>query len=427
MPEALHRCVQHVMDKGYDENAAWAICRSSIDMTEEAGPAEFDALIADHEASKKTALAAAAPIDARLIEKNPDGSIVVEVPITVETPVIDLSKTQGGGAKKGSITIDDLRQMESNFDNKRPVTVGFHDTPAAHNRDRSGAQDAFFEAVRLSGRTLWGRIWVSAARAADILLGRWRSFSIEAQQDPENSTTAKAGWDLFGGLWTNRPGSDLNFKIAMADGGTAERRMIATVDFRLAPDKGDAMFERLLTALGAKTEDEAITKLDATSKELAETKQKLSLAETAAKVADEGKKTIEEKLALTEQKAAQALTQIETLSGNLREMRAAQAAEKVKRTIELAIDEMRVDPAELNLGEGKPKWNEQPAEWLVASPYDTADQLEAILGRRAKLKMSGTSSGQKTEKSNGKLQLTERQTQALKDAGLTVEQLENVE
>jgi hypothetical protein len=382
-------------------------------------------------------LADAPIVDARRVQVNPDGSMVFEVPITVETPTVDWSRTSGGGATKGKLLVSDLVEMaQSLTDYGKPMSVGFSDPMSGgHDRSIEGPQEAWIESARVVGDTLWGTIKSNAFRSQQLMADAWRAFSIEAAKNFTNATGTFKDWVLQGGTFTNNPAFKVHFRIAASDGSGADHRLMI-VNFRLSPDTPkETDMSKLLIALGAKTEDEAVIALTAKDGEIADLKAKLAdsakKAPTTATAGDPAEViNLQTALAETQAKTATALGQIETLSATLRDLKSERAGEKVRLVIANAINDGHgnsvADPAEFDLGPDKPKWNDDPAAWLKASAYDSSDQLEAILTKRVSRKTgaSSVSSGAAGSTPATKLALTEKQAEAIKAAGLTVEQLE---
>lgn len=152
-------------------------------------------------------------VDAILVQINANGSGVIEVPILTATS-IDFSKTSGGGPKDAEITKKHLVQMVSNFTMyPGPVPVGV--SPHVEYDDRHGASPAFVEALKIKGDTLYAQIFLIAPLMREFMDGVWRGFSIEAALDLETPTVNLVGWALTGGVFTNRPATDVHFRPPM--------------------------------------------------------------------------------------------------------------------------------------------------------------------------------------------------------------------
>lgn len=163
----------------------------------------------------------AAPVPAKILEHGPYGSCVVEVPISVETPVLNFSKTAGGGKPNGSLTRDDLLEMVENFPaSPGPVAVNF----GGHGHDDSRPADAFIESVKMRGKELWARIKVTAVnRAAELAQDMWRGFSITFGRDLVLPDRAVKGCMLrSGGTFTNNPATATHFRISEVTGNDAD-------------------------------------------------------------------------------------------------------------------------------------------------------------------------------------------------------------
>jgi hypothetical protein len=160
-------------------------------------------------------LATASPISARVIERRQDGSARIEVPVVTVTPKIDLAKTEGGGKGTIAITADDLLQMVQNFGEwTKPVAVGF-DGFDGHQDTRNGPQSVFVDALRVDGDALLAVMDMNRVMAPLVLEDRaYRGFSMEAIRNPKTPTRSFRGWVLTGGVFTNNPATDTQFKIA---------------------------------------------------------------------------------------------------------------------------------------------------------------------------------------------------------------------
>jgi hypothetical protein len=179
-------------------------------------------------------LAAAPTLQARIVSTREDGSGgIVEVPIVAETPFMDFSKSEGGGPKKGEISQAMLQEMDANFARLgRPVTVGVDLPGVDHKRDKGGPAPGFMVATRLSGRVLWASIDAGPVLFMDLTFNRaFGGFSIEAAKDLKRPTGEIPGWVLTGGIFTNNPATDSNFRIAASAEETSAVEIRAHVEY----------------------------------------------------------------------------------------------------------------------------------------------------------------------------------------------------
>ncbi len=204
----------------------------------------------------QSALAAANPILARVIERRDDGSALVEVPVITVTEALDLSKTAGGGEDTVAITAADLAEMASNFATwTKPVGVGF-DGIDGHQESRGGPQSVFVNSVRVNGNALFAVLELDAF-AADLVVNRkaYRAFSMEARRNPTTPTESFTGWVLTGGIFTNNPATDTQFRIAASESITADELGRSFVRFNVPDDgqRGNDMPKDTAPDAGAKT------------------------------------------------------------------------------------------------------------------------------------------------------------------------------
>lgn len=157
-----------------------------------------------------------AAVEVTVLERRDDGSGLVELPI-LPVSEIDMSRTAGGGKGKVTIRVEELDQIVSNFrDYGAPVPVGF----LGHEEDRSGPQPVFIEAVKRRGEMLWATMDLNAWAFDLVVTERaFRAFSVEIQRDLKTATAEFEGWVLTGGTFTNRPATQVNFRVA-AEGET---------------------------------------------------------------------------------------------------------------------------------------------------------------------------------------------------------------
>lgn len=341
-------------------------------------------------------------VKARVLSINADGSGVVEIPITVESPTVDFSRTAGGGPKNGSITLADLQEMESNLSQVgKPMSVGFDDPLSqGHERDKHGPQDAWLEGVRLDGPNLWGRIKVSAARLAQLLADKWRSFSIEAARDYNDLSKQFSGWVLRGGTFTNNPALRVHFAFSESGEPLDGEVRCAAVNFRLdtpARPLVQEPEERVMSDSIALTLHEE--KMTAAKRELALANERAASLETQLAARDNERQTIRtenetlgssvrtlgaentalkamqtthDALVATLRKANDKLQdKIVELTNSLEEAQSAATGTEVRSIIEEAI-EKGVPPAVFS------GYDSDPAAWVKAN-YASVDSFKSIV------------------------------------------------
>ena len=162
----------------------------------------------------KQHLATLEPVDLVIIEERDDGTGVVRVPIGIETPRIDLSKTASPTNAISAITEQELRDMDGNFGKaNKPIPVGFGD----HFPEASGGPGAAFILTTSLG-DLGGRLALFAdvdivepLAFSDVVRGVWRGFSFENALNLATATHEFEGWALTGGVFTNRPATEVHF------------------------------------------------------------------------------------------------------------------------------------------------------------------------------------------------------------------------
>lgn len=159
-------------------------------------------------------MTASKPLELKIIKRRENGSGVVSIPICREHQEFDWSKTSGGGPEKGALDLEMLQQMVANFKAyPGPVPIGV--SPHVEYGDRAGFSPGFVESLTLRGSVLWAEIDLCAPLFYEVVeMSGWRGFSIEAVRDLELPAAKMDGWVLTGGVFTNRPSADINFKIA---------------------------------------------------------------------------------------------------------------------------------------------------------------------------------------------------------------------
>ena len=220
MPQMLEQCVMKVMAQGHDEQSAYAICNAVMAESDAPTDEQIATATEAHRTLPATASVAvdfgaiAGPQRLRVLSTNPDGTGQVEIPV-LSTGDIDLTKAAGG---KGvwKVTHDTLAQLAANYGAHGPVPVGVHGRNPHPGKltDTGGPMPAFLESVRLEGNILWGRFGIGDPQLfSDLTTGRMRGFSGDFVKDVVWPKATVEGWDVYGGVFTNRP-ADHNIHFA---------------------------------------------------------------------------------------------------------------------------------------------------------------------------------------------------------------------
>ena len=241
------------------------------------------------------------PVEVKILSRRDNGSGVVEIPLL---PAVEIrnERTAGGGKGKTKISLEDLEQIVANFALfPGPVPIGV--SPHAEYGDRGGFSPGFVNALSVRDGVLFGELDLVPALFSEIESGGWRGFSVELARNLKTATIELAGWALTGGILTNRPATDINFRIAASDAGTSEQQASFSICLTAGDLKEiDTMSEEKIAALEAEvaTKDETIkalrlhqdtakgdtagleTRLEEKNKDLATAN--LSLSETKAKL-----------------------------------------------------------------------------------------------------------------------------------------------
>ena len=235
------------------------------------------------------------PVEVKVLSRRDNGSGVVEIPLLPATE-IDLAHTAGGGKGKTKITEGDLAEMVTNFEVfPGPVPIGV--SPHVEFGDRGGFAPGFVNALKVRAGVLFGELDLIAPLLAEIESGGWRGFSVEIAKNLKTATVALVGWALTGGIFTNRPATDVNFRIAASDDSESEQQASFSICLTAGEQEIDTMSEEKIASLEAEiaTKDETIkglrskeegSKGDAVSLEARLTESNKDLAAVRLEVAD---------------------------------------------------------------------------------------------------------------------------------------------
>jgi len=224
MPAKLHRCVAKVMAQGKDEDAAYAICQSSINrMSERPTDSEVELAMLTFDESKHprhetgptkmSSLSTLTPSDIVIVLERSDGSGVVELPVLAESARIDLGRTASGRAGEEAITAEDLRSAVANLAHW-PGPIPIHRAPHRSMTETSGPGDGFLESLEVRGKQLWARLDLTKPLFQEVKARQWRGFSVDYGRGARLATKTLTGFLIAGGVFTNRPAADVHFKVA---------------------------------------------------------------------------------------------------------------------------------------------------------------------------------------------------------------------
>lgn len=437
MPEKLHRCVEQVMAKGHDEQSAHAICNAVMaSLSDEVTDDEVQAAIRKHkpEMAYGASFTALDPSDAVLLERSHDGSGRVWVPVLPESAKIDLGLTASKSSKTVTVTVADLREMAANLA-EWPGPIPISREPHKSFGESAGASDGFLEALEVRGKTLWGKLWLSSSLMYEFLSGQWRGFSVDYGEDIKLPTKQIKGMSVYGGVFTNRPATDVHFKIAAAASISGE---VGSVTVPVRPPVAESRRSTTMTLEEAtvqlatataqiKAKDDSVTSLNAKLKEAKDEAIALEARVTAAeKKADEAVAEAQTAKLSADRKTADAKdaeTRVETLETANKDLRVKlQAKEdetlgsKIGTMIRLAIKE-GVPPAKLKVyGD----YEKDPVKWFKSNfvSLEAAELMVKSLPRDAKL--SSVDSGYKRDDDDNSA-ITPQSAQTLKSLGLDPE------
>ena len=339
------------------------------------------------------------PVDVRVLRRRDNGSGVVEIPLLPATE-IDLAHTAGGGKGKAKITEDDLNEMVSNFALfPGPVPIGV--SPHAEYGERGGASPGFVNALSVRDGVLFGELDLVPALFSEIEYGSWRGFSVEIARNLKTATVALTGWALTGGIFTNRPATDVNFRIAASDDSTAEQQAHFSICLT-AGEKEIEMDEQKIASLEAElaTEKETVkalrlnqdtakgdtagleTRLTEQGKDLATAN--LALSETKAKLGANENELARVNKALAKQEQARKEAEIKLEAEENRSLR-----DNVTKLAHKAIDR----GVSAKHFEGM---DEDPAAWFVKR-FVSLEAMEQFIDALPTIKDSAVQSGNKPD------------------------------
>lgn len=211
----------------------------------------------------------------------------------VETDHLDLSRTAGGGSSVVKITSADLRQIVDNFALwAGPVPI--HRDPHRDYSETAGPADGFIESLSVRGSELVAHLFLTPSLMAEVAAGQWRGFSVDMLRNPKRPTGEFKGLAVIGGVLTNRPALDVNFRIAASAAAGPHESGSHVMQFSIAADSSphggvrmdapDISVQLATAQAEVKSKDDRITSLtadlDTSRTELTETRTRLSQVET---------------------------------------------------------------------------------------------------------------------------------------------------
>ena len=361
------------------------------------------------------AAAAASPLEARVTEQRDDGSALVEVPVMVVTDTLDLGKTQTGSNAKIAFGLAELREMAANFSLwPMPVAVGF-DGFDGHQKQRAGPQRAFVNALRVVGDVLMAVVDLGSAAAGLVVKDRaYRGFSMEALKNPKTPTVDLVGWVLTGGIFTNQPATDSQFRIAASsediteDARGTHLAKLNVNNLGKAPRREDTAMDEGKTALAQADLALANKANDALRVELAEEKgryedTRTKLATALTSQADKDEALVKSEVELSAKRGeVTALTaerdklrrQVTELSAQVTERDDADLAAKIVALSEAAVADGRIAAS---FFEGVEK---DPLSWFRGKGFVNTEALENVIQCATPVKAAAAVSSGKAPEPN---------------------------
>jgi len=385
---------------------------------------------------------------ARVIERRPDGSARVEVPVITITQNLDLSQTEGGGEGKLSFDLVDFAQMVENFTAwPKPVAVGF-DGYGGHQGARNGPQSAFVDELSIHDDALFAVMDLNPFAASMVVNDRaFRGFSMEASRNPKTPTKAFRGWVLTGGVFTNNPATDTQFRIAATSSSAVNELATFTspVEFAGASDSTE---ETKTMADDPKQETVSLSfheqKLGALRDELTAKATEADGLRASLKSAEDKIATLEKEQANNRSDSTELSDKVATLTAKSNRLEAQlNQANEAKMELSRALNEKAEEFAELRsktlgsevktlilgaIDAGVPPaifdgWEGNPADWL-ASNYASIDAFKnfvtALTGAPKIPSGSVAKSGHDPKESSepGEPAMTEEEKRAFANRGI---------
>ena len=287
-----------------------------------------------------TSLTAIDPATIKILSERPDGSGVVELPILSQQGKIDLSRTASGRGGTDAVTAEDLDDAVRNFA-AWPGPVPVHVAPHRSLTETSGPGDGFIDRLFVRGAQLWAQLDLTAPLFQEVKARRWRGFSVDFGRGAKLATKTIKGFLIAGGVFTNRPASDVHFRVAADSAIEADLRTIyvpiGTEGVSMAENEGKDLTVSLATAEAeVKSKGETIVKLEG---KLADANASVTAAEKRADAAERKLAANVDEVQMTrmssERKASElkdAEDRIESLEATNKDLRAKLSAKENETT-----------------------------------------------------------------------------------------------
>ncbi len=187
----------------------------------------------------------------KVIKRFDNGGGLVEIPM-LSVGTINTEMTSGGGDESIDVTLDVLKQLARNIEAfGRPVPIGV--SPHKDFGERAGASPGFIDSAEVRGETLWGQINLTAILLFEFEQGMWAGWSVEMVKDATTATETIDGWMLTGGIFTNRPATPVNFRVAAEGELRYDKRVVSdSISLRCESPKEDTMPDPNVASLEAK-------------------------------------------------------------------------------------------------------------------------------------------------------------------------------
>lgn len=253
---------------------------------------------------------AAKPIPAEVLSMNDNGSGVVRIPI-LPASIIDLSLTSGGGKGTLELTKADLQQIADNF-KRYPGPIPCSVQPHREFEGYAGASPMFIEGMSVKGEILYGDLFMIAPLMYEFMEGVWRGFSVDLHKDMELPTAKLDGWSVPSGVLTNRPATDVHFRVPDGARPVAAERLAVALEIRppegnrkeSMPEKTAEDVARLEAQIQAKADLAKQLEADLKAAQTKEAEVRAELAEATAKLTRATDSLENEKAAVARQKRA---------------------------------------------------------------------------------------------------------------------------
>ena len=270
-------------------------------------------------------LTATKPVMMKLIERRDDGAAVIEVPI-LPAGKIDTSLASKG---KGKVTIskDDLNVIVANA-NMWPGPLPVHFGEHRKFSETGGPMPARILKLMVRGEVLWARIYLIGPAAFEVLAGAWGGFSVDLVKDPRMPTVSFKGWVVTGGIFTNRPATDIHFMPPELPDVT---EVAAAISLSISVSTDEVEEPVGETKMSEKTSEKTPTSAEVTALEmqLASVKKEVDSFRTIAHQSDERNSALikqvnegETKMASLRTELSTANTKVSSLDAQLKEANA---------------------------------------------------------------------------------------------------------